>query len=210
MQVSTAHCGGNTSQEHKCDNHYSIKVIHRSQKKGKNIMTKQELIKTFYNNHQELIDYVNLLSDEQYTYSNNGKWTAEEQFHHVYLVISPFPKILSSKEFILQKFGIINRPTWDYDTVIENYFKTSRQSPQQFLPEQLSLQHKTINTVDIEKVLQTIQQLLGQYTDTELDTLVIPNPLLVYLTIRETFFLMSYHATHHLKQAEKNLEQLTK
>jgi hypothetical protein len=173
-------------------------------------MTKQEIIKTFYNNHQEMIEFVNSLRDEQLTYSNNGKWTAVQQFHHVYLVILPFPKILSSKEFILQKFGKINRPAWTYDIVIENYFKTSRQSPQQFLPEQISPQQKTIITVHIQKVLQTIQQLLDQYTDTELDTLVIPNPLLGNLTIRETFLLMSYHATHHLKQTEKNLEQQTK
>ena len=172
-------------------------------------MTKEELIKTFYDNHQEMIDYVNSLTDEQFTYSNNGKWTAGQQFHHVYLVISPLPKVLSSKEFILQKFGKINRPTWNYDTVIENYFKTSRHSPQQFLPEQISPQQKTIITADIQKVLQTIQQLLDQYEDTELDTLIIPIPLLGYLTIRETFFLMSYHATHHLKQTEKSIEQLT-
>ncbi|MCW3094355.1 MAG: hypothetical protein JWP81_5424 [Ferruginibacter sp.] len=140
------------------------------------------------------------------TCSNNGKRTAGQQFHHVYLVISPFTKILSSKEFILQKFGEINRPAWNYDTVIENYFKTSPPSPQQFLPEQISPQQTTIITVDLQKVLQTIQQLLDQYTDTELDTLVIPNPLLGNLTIRETFFLMSYPATHHLKQTEKKLE----
>ncbi|MBC7847795.1 MAG: DinB family protein [Flavobacterium sp.] len=172
-------------------------------------MTKEELIKTFYDNHQEMIDYVNSMTDEQFTYSNNGKWTAGQQFHHVYLVISLFPKILSSKEFILQKFGKINRPTWNYDTVIENYFKTSRQSPQQFLPENISPLQKTVITIDIQEALQTIQKLLDEYTETELDTLVIPNPLLGNLTIRETFLLMSYHATHHLKQAEKNLEQLT-
>lgn len=173
-------------------------------------MTKQELIKTFYDNHQEMIDYVNSLTGEQCTFGYNGKWTAGQQFHHVCLVISPFPKILSSKEFILQKFGKINRPTWNFDTVIENYFKTNRQSPQQFLPEQISLEQKARVTADIQKVLLTTQQLLNQYTDTELDTLVIPNPLLGNLTIRETFYLMSYHATHHLRQTERNLEQLTK
>ncbi|UIR57342.1 DinB family protein [Sphingobacterium sp. SRCM116780] len=173
-------------------------------------MTKEELIETFYNNHQEMIAYVNSLTDEHFIASNHGKWTAGQQFHHVYLVISAFPKILSSKEFILQKFGKIDRPTWSYDTVIENYFKTSRQSAQQFLPEQISAEQKVIITNDIQKVLQTIQQLLGQYTDEELDTLVIPSPLLGPMTIREMFYLMSYHATHHLRQTQENLEQRTK
>lgn len=173
-------------------------------------MTKQELIKAFLNNHQEMIDYVNSLTDEQFTFSYNEKWTAGQQFQHIYLVISAFPKILSSKEFILQKFGKINRPTWDYDIVIENYFNTSRKSSQQFLPEQISREQKATIATDIQKSLLTIQQLLDKYTDEELDTLVIPNPLLGNLTIRETFYLMSYHATLHLKQTMQNLEQLKK
>ncbi|MEO8238392.1 MAG: DinB family protein [Flavobacterium sp.] len=174
------------------------------------IMTKQELITTFYNNHQEMIDYVNLLTNEQFTYNDGEKWTAGQQFNHVYLVISVFPKILSSKEFILQKFGKINRSTWNYDLVIENYFKTSRKSPEQFLPEQISSEQKAIITADIQQVLLAIQQLLGQYTEEELDTLVLPNPLLGNMTIRETFYLMSYHAIHHLRQTVQNLEQLKK
>jgi uncharacterized damage-inducible protein DinB len=173
-------------------------------------MTKQELITTFYNNHQEMIDYVNSLTNEEFTYNYNEKWTAGQQFNHVYLVISVFPKILSSKEFILQKFGKINRPTWNYDLVIENYFKTSRKSPEQFLPEQIGSEQRTTITADIQQVLLAIQELLDQYTDEELDTLVLPNPLLGSMTIRETFYLMSYHATHHLRQTVQNLEQLKK
>jgi hypothetical protein len=173
-------------------------------------MKKQELIKTFFNNHQEMIDHVNSLTDEQFTYSYNGKWTAGQQFNHVYLTLLPFPKILPSKDFILQKFGKINRPVWSYDTVIENYFKTSRQAPERFLPGQVSLEQKATLTVDIQNILQTIQNLLEQYTEEELDSFVLPHPLLGNLTIREMFYLMTYHATHHLKQVVENLEHLKK
>ena len=168
-------------------------------------MTKRKLIETFYNNHQEMIDFVNSLTDEQFTRSYDGKWTAGQQFSHVYLTLLPFPKVLSSKDFIVQKFGKIKRLTWDYDTVIENYFKTSLQAPQQYLPEQVSLEEKVTITADIQKVIRSIQDLLDQYTDEELDLLVLPHPLLGNLTIREMFYLMSYHAIHHLKQTISNL-----
>jgi hypothetical protein len=172
-------------------------------------MTKQELINAFYDNHKEMSNYINSLTDEQFVYSHNGKWTAGQQFSHVHLTLLPFPKILSSKEFIEQKFGKIDRQIWSYETVIENYFKTSLQAPQQFLPEQVNPEQKAIITDDLQKILPTIQQLLDQYTDEELNSLVIPHPLLGKLTIREMFYLMTYHATHHLRQTEKNLEQLT-
>ena len=170
-------------------------------------MTKQELIERFYINHQEMIDYVNSLTDEQFMYRENGKWTAGQQFSHVYLTLLPFLKVLPSKEFIMQKFGKINRPTWNYTTVIENYFKTSLKAPPQFLPEQVPLEQKAIITANIQKKLLSIQQLLNQYTDDELDTLVLPHPLLGNLTIREMFYLMTYHPTHHLIQTKKNLEK---
>lgn len=169
-------------------------------------MTKLELIKAFYDNHKEMSDYLNSLTDKQFVFSLNGQWTAGQQFHHVYLTLLPFPKILPSKEFILQKFGKIDRQLWSYNTVIENYFKTSRQAPQQYLPEQVNPEQRETITTDLHKILLNIQELLGQYTDEELDYLVIPHPLLGKLTIREIFYLMTYHANHHLKLTKLNLE----
>jgi len=155
-----------------------------------------------------MIDYIHTLTDEQFLYSYKGKWTAGQQFQHVSLTITPFLKALFSKESIIEKFGKINRPTWDYDTVIENYFKTSRQAPQPFLPEPVSVEQKEEIAAGIRKDLLSIQQLLEQYTDDELDTFVLPHPLLGKLTIREMFYLMGYHATHHLRQTVQHLEQL--
>lgn len=172
-----------------------------------NIMTKQELIKAFYDNHKDMSDYINSLSKEQFVYSRNGKWTAGQQFSHIYLTLLPFPKILPSKEFIEQKFGKIDRPIWDYETVLKNYFKTSLKAPQQYLPEQVNLEQKATITNNLQKILMTIQQLLDHYTDLELDTLVLPHPLLGKMTIREMFYLMTYHATHHQRQTEKTLGQ---
>lgn len=169
-------------------------------------MTKHGLIEAFGKNHQELIDYVNSLSAGMSKYSHDGKWTAEQQLSHVYLCLLPFPKVLTSKEFILQKFGKVIRATWNYETVIENYYKTSRKAPERFFPEQLSDVEKEDLRDNFRKIVLAIQQLLEGYSDEELDSLLLPHPLMGNLTIREMFYLMTYHATHHLRQTEKNLE----
>lgn len=49
-------------------------------------MTKQELIQAFGYNHKEMIDYVNSLKDEQFTYSHSGKWTAGQLHHFRYFL----------------------------------------------------------------------------------------------------------------------------
>src|SRR5690554_638154 len=166
-------------------------------------MTKQELIDAFVKNHQELIDYVNALTDEEFTFSYDGKWTAGQQLSHAYLCLLPLPKSLALKEYILQKFGKIDRLAWDYDTVMEQYMKTSRKAPERFLPEHIGPEQKTKLTADFQEILSAIQQSLDGFTEEDLDTFVLPHPILGNLTIREMFYLMTYHPIHHLKQTQQ-------
>ncbi len=170
-------------------------------------MTKQELVDRFRVNHQELIDYVDSLTDESFLYSYDGKWTAGQQLSHIYLCLLPLSKILVSKEVILRKFGKINRETWDYDTVIGNYFKTSLKTLDRFLPEYIHPEQKRKLIADFQDIVLTIHQLLERFTEEELDSLVLPHPLLGNLTIREMFYLTTYHPTHHMEQARQNLDQ---
>lgn len=171
-------------------------------------MTKQVLIATFCANHQTFMDYINSLTDDELVSSFHEKWTAAQQLSHVYLCLLPFPKVLAAKAYILQKFGKINRTIWDYDMVIEQYLQTSLKAPLQFLPEQVGSEQKTKISADLQEILSVIRKLLNEFTDEELDSLVIPHPLLGNLTIREMFYLMSYHPLHHLEQTRKNLEAI--
>ena len=93
----------------------------------------------------------------------------------------------------------------DYDNVIENYLKSTLQAPQTFLPEHINPDQKAKIASDILDLLASIEHLLNDYSDEELDTLVLPHPLLGNLTLREMFYLMTYHATHHSKQTKQNL-----
>lgn len=172
-------------------------------------MTKTELVKSFSDNHNEVITFIHSLTDGQFLFSKIGKWSAGQQLRHVYLTLTPFTKVLPSKEYILEKFGKLNRPIWNYETVLEKYLTTNLKAPEQFLPEKIEAKEKTKIINDLQNSLIVISQLLDQYSENELDTLMLPHPLLGNLTIREMFYLMSYHPTHHLKQTKLNLEYYT-
>jgi hypothetical protein len=171
-------------------------------------MNKQELIKTFSDNHHTVITYIQALPDPHFSYRNHEKWTAGQQLRHILLTLLPFPKVLQSKDFIAQKFGTLQRTTWDYNTVRNNYLKTSRQAPSQFLPEEILPSQKAGLIAQLEEVLATINQLFVLYNEEELDSLVLPHPLLGKLSIREMFYLMSYHPLHHLNQIKEHLVSL--
>lgn len=169
-------------------------------------MTKQELIQVFIQNHKEAVDYVKGLSDQHLHYAVAGKWSPLQQLQHISLTIAPFSKVMASKEYMSEKFGSIDRPVWDCETVLEHYFETSLKAPVQYIPEG-ALKPGPKDEV-IENLLQNLKMtglLLQEYSEEELDTLVLPHPLLGKLTLREMFCLMGYHPLHHVKQMQDML-----
>lgn len=171
-------------------------------------MTKQELIQAFIENHKTAAAYIGSLSDAQLRYAAEGKWSPAQQLQHISLTIAPFPKVLSSKHYLSEKFGTIDRPVWDCETVMEHYFKTSLKAPVQYVPEaELQPVHKDAIMQHIQNDLEKIQLLLNGYSEEEFDALVLPHPLLGKLALREMFCLMGYHPLHHLKQIKDMLEK---
>lgn len=171
-------------------------------------MKKDELISVFYSNHQTFLDYFNGLSMDELNYRYADKWTAIEQLEHITLCLKPLTKVLLSKEYIRQNFGSLNRTTWSYNIVIENYLAAIQKggkAPAQFIPRKSpTIQRGEIIDEFIVSMV-SIKQLLERYTEEELDTLVLPHPLLGLLTIRELFYLMSYHVIHHQNQIKRIL-----
>ena len=167
-------------------------------------MTKQELIAQCCQNHLDVVRYVDTLTAEQFMYSFHGKWTAGQQLSHVYLTLLPFPKVLASKDFILQKFGTTDRPSRDCDTIVSAYLSTSLKAPEQYLPAEVRPEQKAVLVSGIHETLSAIRHLLDSYSEAEMDSLLLPHPLMGHLTIREMFCLMGYHATHHLRQLQQH------
>lgn len=167
-------------------------------------MKKQELIEEFVKNHRLIITYIDQLNELDFNYKFDGKWTAGQQLQHILLTIRPFPKALFSKEYLLMKYGEIKRSSWNYKSVIENYCKSSLKAPEQFLPDnKVSLRQKVDIILEIKKTLTDIVDEFNKYSEMELDTIILPHPLLGNLTLREMFYLMSYHPLHHKKQIEQ-------
>lgn len=174
-------------------------------------MTKQQLISEFVQNHIEFNNYINALTEVEFAYSNQGKWTAGQQLEHVYLCLYPISQALASKEFILHKFGKTDRSSLSYDEIIDNYKAALAQggkAPDRFVPGAFDPADKSKVSSQLLELLETIAQQLDGYTNEELDSLLLPHPLLGNLTITEMFYLMTYHATHHHRQTELNLHNL--
>ncbi|MDN3705642.1 DinB family protein [Myroides ceti] len=172
-------------------------------------MKQQQLIEQFYATHRLFLEYVNSLSPEAFMHTKSGKWNAGQQLSHIYLCLQPIAKALVSKDFLREKFGTLNRPLMDEAHVITRYkeaLANGGKAPERFVPGAFNSEERDKATAETEQLLTGIGQLLQDYTEEELDTLVMPHPLLGPLSIREMMYLMTYHATHHQLQTEANLK----
>ena len=98
----------------------------------------------------------------------------------------------------------------EYDEVIDTYKRALEKggvAPSRFLPEPVDVDARSRLVEKVYELLHTLQKEWENYSDAELNSLVLPHPLLGNLTIREMFYLMAYHATHHHRQIEQSLAQ---
>ena len=172
-------------------------------------MNREELITKFQENHNLFLDHIKSLTDEEFVREIPEKWTAGQQLEHMVLGLAALSQALQSKDFVENTFGKINRPTWDYEKVVNTYvngLNSGGKAPDRFCPEKVALSQKNQLLEDFSTYLDKLIKNLDQYDDHEFDTLVIPHPFLGKLSIQEMMYLMTYHALHHLKSVKENLQ----
>lgn len=171
-------------------------------------MNRQAIVEKFDDHHQRLIDYIRTLTDEEFMYSREDKWTPGQQLQHVLLCVRPLAQALGNKSFVAAKFGTMERPGLSYDDVIQWYQKALQEggkAPSMYVPEAVDLSRKDEIGTELAGEVQALRQNLEDYSEQELDNLVLPHPLLGKLSIREMLYLMTYHATHHQEKTRENL-----
>ncbi|MFI5149299.1 MAG: DinB family protein [Bacteroidia bacterium] len=172
-------------------------------------MNRPELISIYVANHKAFHDYILSLNDAEFLTSRNDKWTPAQQLDHIVLCTKPLVQILGAKDVILSKFGKATRPCMTYAEVITLYTEAlakGGKAPDRFVPPQITLAQRSALSGELQQQLLTIAQQLGTYSEEDLDTLILPHPLLGMLTVREMMYLMAHHATHHLEQTKANLK----
>ncbi len=171
-------------------------------------MNQQNTIGIFLDSHNQVIAYVDSLSETDFLYSNKGKWTAGQQLNHILLSLAPVVKLLENKQYILERFGRIDRKIMDYDTLVVHYqaiLQKGAKAPERFVPPAISYQSKQEQLKELEALLVNARLRWEDYTEADRNSLVIPHPVLGNLTIREMICFLTYHALHHLRYTQENV-----
>ncbi len=188
---------------------FKCKTVNGNQDDNIMKMNRDVLIDKLNKNYTLFIEYINSLTDDEFVVSLNDKWTAGQQLDHILRSVKPLTQILNSKSIIEDIFGMTERPSLSYEEIVNNYkieLEKGGKATGKFIPEKINSNQKNDLTKALADNLKTLIQNLIDYTDKELDSLLLPHPLLGNLTIREMIYFTIYHVGHHHEKTTQNFK----
>ncbi|HTF06087.1 MAG TPA: DinB family protein [Bacteroidia bacterium] len=169
-------------------------------------MNKSEIISSLTAHHTSFINYINGLSDDEYTVSPNQKWTAGQHVQHIILCVKPLVQVFSMDKFAIeQTFGVAHKPSRIFDDMCNAYsekLKEGIKAPDRFVPAAVSPDQRKLQGETLTKVVQALCEKIEGFTEPELDRMCIPHPVLGKLTMREMLYNAVDHVRHHHKMVQ--------
>jgi len=174
-------------------------------------MDKESIANLLDEKHQNLILWLESQEAEKWVLGPEGKWTTGQVALHLLQSIKPLNAALSMPKFLLRyKFGRANREVRDYGTVVKRYQERLREvtpgttfgpSRNMIVPKLADKQY-IMNRLQVES--KKLQYKTRKMSDKNLDTLILPHPLMGKMLVRELLMWTSYHVEHHTNQLLNN------
>ncbi len=162
-------------------------------------MTKQEIQRSLVENYAAFTEHLRRMPENTVHQAAEGKWSPAMQAEHLVKSVRPVTLAFSLPKFVLPLiFGKANRPSRTYDELIAKYkvkLSEGGKASKPFVPEA----PKSLSAVceRLEKSMATLSNRAESFSETQLDRLILPHPLLGKLTLREMLYFTAYHAQHH-------------
>ncbi len=164
------------------------------------------------NHHRAFTQYVDELTESHFLASPNEKWSAGQQLAHIYMSVHPVAKLVANKDIMREKFGTLNRPSRTSDVLVSEYLTVLAggvKAGPRFSPEAVSFRKKENLIERTTEDIGSICTHLENYSEDELEHLVIPHPVMGPFTLREMLMFTIYHVQHHLMKVQELLKYTT-
>ncbi|PTM08269.1 MAG: DinB family protein [Bacteroidetes bacterium] len=173
-------------------------------------MNKEAIAELLEEKHRTLFNWLEAQDVENWQTGPEGKWTAGQQTLHLLQSIKPLNNAMSMPKFILKyKFGKANRDVREYDAIVKRYQErleeakgiTFGPSRNMKIPNDDD-KHYLLNRLKVEN--KKLQHKINKWKDKDLDTLILPHPLMGKMPVREIVMWTAYHVEHHTKILQEN------
>lgn len=172
-------------------------------------MNKKEIIILLDKEYGEFIEYIKGLSEGDYLFQPEEKWSAQQQLEHIVMCIKPLVHVFSlPQQIIYEQFGKTNRPNISYQELLSEYTEkldAGGKAPLQYVPE-IELKNRRHELLEsLRLLINELKAKVDIFEEEGLETLLIPHPLLGNITLKEMLYNAIYHVEHHKNEAIKTL-----
>jgi hypothetical protein len=165
--------------------------------------TKREVIDALKGNSQKFVDSIGKLNETDFENEPNGKWSAGQHLEHLVKSIKPLNFALSLPGFVPGLlFGKAKKASRTYDEIKQFYqgkLSDGAKASGAYLPKKVSFYYKEKLSNTLVNEAEKLAEKLEAKSEAELDSIVLPHPILGKLTLREMLFFTIYHTEHHTK-----------
>lgn len=171
-------------------------------------MTKEEIKNELLLQHNNFIEVIKSIPVEKIHVSKNEKWSPAQQLNHIHKCVSPLRLAFTLPKFLLKMmYGKANRQSRTYETIVQRYhekLQAGGKSTATFLP---SVKNASVDLAlcKLKLLIVSLCEKVDTYSEGQLDTFILPHPLLGKLTLREMLYFTIYHVQHHQKQIENSI-----
>ncbi len=175
---------------------------------------KKEIISVLALNHRLFRSSVLSLSEKEFTFAPEGKWSAGQHFQHAILSVSPVVTAFRLPLFILKMlFGKANRPSRSFDDLVIKYkekLSKGGRASGRFVPGGIDFNDRGRLIKKYDRKLNQLRSLVENFSEKELDGYILPHPLLGKLTLREMLYFTAHHVQHHHELMNNGITNLSK
>lgn len=167
-------------------------------------MTKQEIIVEFENAYRSMATTCHKVAEGDFYKPIGEKWSPAENLRHLTIAAKLFSRGLKAPKIALWvKFGRTLRKSKSQDEIIRNYQSAEVPAVTGFEPR---FKDETTKEKELEEFLQyhsEVVKALSKWSEFQINSYIIPQPILGKTTLREFLYFMIYHTSHHEKAVLK-------
>jgi hypothetical protein len=175
-------------------------------------VNKQDITSALVNNHSSFTDYLGTITDNAFVLSQNHKWTPGQHLEHMVRSVRPVVLAFMLPKFLLSLlFGIANRPSRTYEEVVSKYTKKLAEGAKAsgyFIPPPVPSGKKNELIQKLNASASKLASQVNGFSEKDLDTYLLPHPVLGKMTLREMAYFTMYHVNHHHKNLKAELENI--
>jgi hypothetical protein len=157
----------------------------------------------------QLTGYCNQLSEVDFFYQPDGKWSPAQQVRHLTIATKTSLLAFTLPKFIVRRVGgKPNRPSRTYDELVAKYklkLEQGGRAGKRYIPKPISAE---VGKLPLLNAFYASMKKMGnalhkKWKEEEPDKYIVGHPLLGKITVRELGYFNIYHTLHHLDSIKK-------